>query len=158
MKKLIMLVSLIILSGCGQGSQGPQGVPGPQGSPAPAPETLEGYYTLSDGSYIDIYEDAQGTYTVRATRLTYLNADGSTGTLPAASFVATASEDGRLYLNSSMTFVALTHNVKQDSNNTVLVGSFFTELTVYKSNGLLKVKTIINSTSGVLFKHTISEE
>lgn len=182
MKTNIVIVALAILMvRCGPGIStgddvpssppaGPVGPQGPKGEPAPTPTvtvtpapsptplSLEGYYQLPNGGYIDIYDDAQGMYVVRTARLTFTNKDGSTGTLPIASVVATADYKGKLFYNSNQTYVAITHNMQQDSNNADIVGSYLTELSVYKDDkGLLKVKVVISSPTAVLYDGSLSE-
>lgn len=156
---LFILFILMFTFGCGteviEGVPGPQG---PEGKSEPKSVSLEGYYELPNGGYIDILEDSQGLLTIRTARLVFVNADGTTGVLPLTTLVATASFEGSLFNNANQTYVALTHNIKQDSNNTVLVGSFLTELKFYKDgNGSLNVKAIVTNSTTVVFSHTIVE-
>lgn len=138
-----------------KGDKGEQGLTGENTSPV---NTLEGYFTLADGGYIDVYQDAQGLYTVRNLRLVVPNQDGSTGLVPLASTTALTSVNGTVYYSGNLTYTPATHNVKQDSNNTLLTGSLLTELIIHKKDNKLEIKVIINSSSGVLFSRWIGQE
>jgi hypothetical protein len=157
MKKFLPL--LLLLSACGPtGQSGPTGPAGPQGDPAPTPISLEGYYVLPNGGYADVYQDAQGLVTIRALRLVMANADSSFGLIPIASTTAAATFSGRLYTNVSVAYVALTHNVKQDSNAALLAASYLTELIVSKSGNTLTIRAIVNNSSSVIFDHSVSSQ
>ena len=154
MKKLI-LMSCLLLSACGGSTEyivGPKGDVGPTGTYT-APASLEGYYELPNGGYADIYEDAQGFITVRSIRLVVVNKDGSTGTLPLGSTGALGLVNNKAYSNTNQTYVALTHNVKQD-NGAVLAGSLLTELMLTKEGDKLKIHVIVNNSYSVLVDTT----
>lgn len=143
-----------------QGDQGDKGDKGDEGKEAPTPTpvaTLEGYYVLPNGGYADIYQDAQKLYTIRNLRLIVPNADGSTGLVPLNSTGTLNPVNGAVYYSANLNYTPATHNVKQDSNNSLFSGSMLTELIILKSDGKLTIKTLVNSSSGVLFDHTVTE-
>lgn len=166
MKKVAMILC-VLLSACGQEvkySQGPKGDAGSPGATGASgtsyqpPASLEGYYELPNAGYLDLYEDALGTYTARSMRLVVLNKDGSTGLIPVSSAGPMGFVNGSCYSKSNINYVALTHNVKQD-DGTVLVGTFYTELEFSRNEtkGInIRVK-ISNSFSVVFDKSVISE-
>jgi hypothetical protein len=154
MKKIWIAGLLVILAGCGL-EKNMDSEPVVQNS---AEETFEGYYLLPNGGYIDIYDDSQGLYSVRTSRLIFENADLSTGLLPVSTLASLPQVNGMIYSNANATYNATTHNIKQDSNNTALVGSFLTQIQITKENGVLKVRAVISNSSGQLFDHTITEE
>lgn len=133
------------------GDDGKDGAPGKDGKDAPTPTSLEGYYLLPDGGYLDIYEDAQGLYTIRQARLVLSNADGSKGLIPITTATSLPLVNNKLYVNVNSTYVAATHNVKQDSNATALVGSFLTSLIISKEG----VRVIVNNNFSVVFDHSV---
>jgi len=159
----LTIASLLLLSACGQGPMGLQGLQGPQGeagAPAPEPVSMEGYYILPNGGYLDMYEDAQGLVTVRSARVIMSNADGSTALVPFASLAAAAPIGNATYYNQNLNYVAATHNVKKDSDNSVLAGSFLTQIRIIKDadTGAISVLVITSSSFGVLFSHSVVSE
>lgn len=157
MKKLTIILTLMFLSiGCGQGPTGAKGENGVSVTPS-AGASLEGYFLLPNGGYIDIYQDGEGLYSVRQARIVVTNADGSSGVLPLNSIGALPMVGGYMYYNPNLSYVAATHNVKQDSNNALLNGSLLTELIFGMSNGKLQIQIIVNSPSGVLFNHVVQQ-
>lgn len=154
----LAIIALVTMSGCGTGPTGPSGSPGPQGSSPAAPVSLEGYYVMPNGGYLDVYQDAEGLYTVRQARIVVTNADGSSGLIPIANTAALPLTNSALYSTSSPAYVAVTNNVKQDSNNSVLAAAYLTELIFSKSGNGIQVRVTVNATNGVLFDHTITSQ
>jgi len=172
MKNAILFLSLIILTACGldfqgpsgpkgeqgtQGEQGEQGIQGEQGEPAPVPDTLEGYYRLPNGGYLDIVEDYQGQVLVRSLRLILENEDSTTGIIPITLNSYVQPIDGALYLSASVTYVAATHNIKLP-DNTLLVGAYNTQLIISKVDDKLKLRVIISNSYSVLIDQEVIEE
>ncbi len=138
------------------GPQGPAGNIGPTGTSATTEaESLEGYYTLPNGGYIDIVEDSQGMCSVRTSRLVFQNMDFSLGLVPITSTSYLPVVNGKIYSNGNVTYAAATHNVKQDFNSSPLNGSYFTELLVWKVDGVLAVRVLVNTSNSPVFDHTV---
>lgn len=156
MKYVICFIVTFLLFSCGKETLVVQGPPGLDGKNAVVPVSMEGYYVLPNGSYLDVYEDAQGLNNIREGRLVLLNADGSSSIIPLSSASKLPTVSDHFYYNVNLSYSA-THNVKQDSNNTVLTGSLFTEFVFAKDvTGKLTVRIIINSASSVLFDHVLN--
>lgn len=137
------------------GAQGPKGDPGPAASPLP---TMEGYYVLPNGGYLDIYQDAQGLYTVRTARLTFTNTDGSIGVLPVTSISQSATVNGALYNTSNQTYTPATHNIINSTTKATLSGSLLTQLKLTVDNKKATVKVTVTSNATVVFTGiTVSE-
>lgn len=169
MNKSMLIALSLVLSGCGttyvdsvdpSPSPSPSGEPGkiapapsPSATPTPEPFTLEGYHTLQNGGYADIVEDAQGLFTVRSLRVSVKNADGTWAVLPLASTSPLAAINGVVYLTQAMTYVPATHNMK-DSSNTLLSGSYSTQVRFFKAGGLLAIRVTITSSNTVLMDNT----
>lgn len=164
MKNVILFLSLIVLTGCGKldfqgppGPKGEQGEQGEQGESAPVPDTLEGYYRLPDGGYLELVEDYQGQVLVRSLRLILENEDSTTGIVPITLNSYVQPVDDALYLNASVTYVAATHNIKLP-DNTLLVGAYNTQLIVSKVDDRLKIRVIISNNYSVLIDEEVEEE
>ena len=153
-KTCLVVFFMLFMTACG--AQGPQGAQGPGGTPqATVQSSLEGYYVLPNGGYADIYQDAEGMYTVRQLRLVVINADGSSGLIPVANTASLPLTNGMLYSNSSPAYVAATNNVKQDSNNVQLASAYLTELMISHSGSGIQISVTVNATNGVLFNHQV---
>jgi hypothetical protein len=111
---------------------------------------------LPNGGYLDIYQDAQGLYTVRQARIIVTNADASTGLIPIGSTNPLTLVNNSLYYNVNVNYVAATNNVKQDSNNAVFNADYLTELIFTKSGSNVKVEFIVNVPNGIVFDHTVT--
>lgn len=131
------------------GAQGPKGDPGPTASTSPS---LEGYYTLPGGGYVDIYKDAQGLYTVRAARITVVNHSGSIGVLPMSSTNPTPEVNGVVYNTTNQTYATVTHNVFSLALNGALNGPYLTQTQLsLDGKKRLVVKVIVTSNSMLVF-------
>lgn len=152
--KMYLLSFLFILSACGPQSlqQGPQGIPGPAASSV---ASLEGYYVLPNGGYLDIYQDAEGLYTIRQARIVMLNTDGSSGLVPIGSTGALPMTNGSLYYNVSPNYVAATNNIRQDQTSNQLSGALLTEMILSHSGTGIQVSITVNASNGVLFNHLV---
>jgi hypothetical protein len=160
---LMMVLVSMALVGCGQGPMGPagpagaqgdQGVQGDQGEPgqdAPAPVSFEGYYSLPDGGWADVYEDAQGTVNIRSMRLIVKNADNSPALIPVSSVGQTAPANGTVFNRQTITYVPASHNLKKDSDNSLLSGAMLTELRLSMNDGKLVIKVIVSGPFSVAY-------
>lgn len=150
----LMIVLGMILVGCGQGPAGPAGAQGPQGEPgqsAPTPVSFEGYYTLPDGGWADVYQDAQGTVNVRSMRLIVNNADNSPALVPVSSIAQTAPASGIVFSRQNVTYTPASHNLKKDSDNSLLSGSLLTELRLSIRDEKLVIKVIVSGPFSVSY-------
>lgn len=155
--KMYLLSFLFILSACGPQSlqQGPQGIPGPAASSI---ASLEGYYVLPNGGYMDIYQDAEGLYTIRQARIIMINTDGSSGLIPIGSTSALPMTDRSLYYNVSPNYVANTNNVRQDQTSNQLSGALLTEMILSHSGAGIQISITVNTPNGELFNHSIMSQ
>jgi len=110
----------------------------------PEPQSLERYYTLPDGGWVDMYEDAQGMYSVRSMRLVVTNKDGTSALIPLSSIPANPTVNGVIYYKLNLNYVALSHNLKKDSNNLPLSGSLLTELRFFLRDGKLNIEVYVS--------------
>lgn len=147
----LYLIVLLILSACGA-QQGPQGIPGPAASSV---AFLEGYYVLPNGGYLDIYQDAEGLYTIRQARIVMLNTDGSSGLVPIGSTGALPMTNGSLYYNVSPNYAAATNNIRQDQTSNQLSGVLLTEMILSHSGTGIQISITVNASNGVLFNHLV---
>lgn len=179
MKKIIVFLFLI---GCAKngtdgvngarGPQGPDGTPGvegpqgPQGSqgdaaptsvPTPQPVDFNGFFVLPNNSYVEVVTDSGLLNDLNQVRLVYQNVDLSYGLVPLSSTNNLPKQNDSLYLASNLNYIA-GNNVKTDTGNVVLVGSFFTMLTFTKVNGKLNVRVQISSGATIVFDHILVQE
>lgn len=76
MRELILFVIVILLFSSCTGSMGPAGPQGPKGDPAPTPISLEGYYYLTNDSFLELVNSYDNdVYIVGAQRLVTVNFD-----------------------------------------------------------------------------------
>jgi hypothetical protein len=136
MKFLMLFLFLIV--GCGKEVINMNTLPNPE------PQSLEGYYALPDGGWADVYEDAQGMYSVRSMRLVVINKDGTSALIPLSSIPANPEVNGVIYYKVNLNYVALSHNLKKDSNNLLLSGSLLTELRISLKDGKLNVEVCVS--------------
>lgn len=150
----LMAVLGMILVGCGQGPMGPagpQGAQGPAGQDASTLVNFEGYYTLPDGGWADVYQDAQGTINVRSMRLIVNNADNSPALIPVSSIAQTAPASGIVFSRQNLVYTPASHNLKKDSDNSLLSGALLTELRLSVKDGKLVIKVIVSGPFSVSY-------
>ena len=142
-----------------QGEAGPKGDAGQKGEPAPTPTpdlSFEGYYLLPNGGYVDIYQDAQGYFTIRSARLILENKDTSLGLLPFSSANNLGAIDNVIYYTANLTYIPATHNSKRDADNVLLTGAKLTQIILTKtSEGKLRIRVLINETNYLAFDHFV---
>jgi hypothetical protein len=137
-----------------QGPAGNSGPKGDKGDPTPLPITMNGFYLLPDGGYVELLKDNGDLYDVLQGRLIVKNADNSFGILPISIMSNIPLMSNKLLLVSNLTFAA-PNNVKADVGNTILVGSYLTMLVFEMVNDKLKVTIQISNTNTVLFSKVI---
>lgn len=150
MKKLLIALAVVGLVGCAK--EGPMG---PAGASAPSFPNFQGFYILPDAGYLEIIQDTGSLSDLNQVRVTVRNTDASTGLLPMAAVNNLPIQNGVLYYLSNLTYAA-SNNIKTDAGNTVLVGSFFTSVTMSRSGGVLSVRTQISNGASVVFDHTVT--
>ncbi len=169
-KYLFLVPSIMALTACGAIVNEPIDFPSPTptvtvtATPSPSPvaeaepATLEGYFVLPDGGYLDMYEDSAGTVSLRNGRIVVRNTDGTTGLLPLTTFtqLAKLNQENKVSYIGNQTYVALTHNIK--SNNSAIAGSYTTQVIISKNDrGLLQLNIIISNNATILAKFEVIE-
>lgn len=147
MKFLMLFLFLIV--GCGKEVINMNTLPNPE------PQSLEGYYNLPEGGWIDIYEDAQGMYSVRSMRLIVANKDNTFALIPLSSVPAITQVDGVVYYKVNLNYVTLSHNLKKDLNNLPLSGSLLTELRIYLKDGKLNVEVYVSEPFSLAYSNSV---
>lgn len=126
--------------------------------PATSPTSMVGYWVLPNGGWADVYQDAEGLYTIRSMRLIVTNEDGSTGYVPVANTNALAIVNSTLYYNPTLAYVAATNNVKADVGNALLAANYLTELYFSLDAGVFNIQVVISNSNTMLFNHTVAAQ
>lgn len=149
MKKLLVLVSMIVMVGC---ARGPDGAPGAN---APSPSSFAGFYVLPSTGYMEIVSDSGKLNDMTQIRIVGTNADSSLGVLPLAQSLNLPTTNNAIYSYANLNYVA-GNNIKADVGNAVLLGSLFTMITVTPTATGISVRVQISSGVLTVFDHTLA--
>lgn len=161
------LIPVFLMFGCGSDPT-IQRIPSPIPSlPAPEPsiepsavpeeeDTFEGTYLMANGSVLDVIEDSKGLTNIQNSRVVVENKDKTQCLIPFTGVNNLAKFNKKLVYSFSPTYNN-SHNTKKDADNTVLTGSFVTELIFFKRNDKLVLRIIISNTNSVVFDHELNE-
>lgn len=173
MLKKILPCLLISLYACGtagapgrNGTNGKDGINGTNGIDGKngvdgkdfTPEqevSLAGYHLLPNGGYLELLEDSDGRLIINGTQRIYTkNSDNSLSLLPTLGTGPYAPHDGILRIESNLTYAAATHNMQPDANNTAMVGSRKTVVTLTMKDKKFVVDVLVYSSTGLVIEST----
>lgn len=149
-KYLILLLFVVSIVSCGKS----EAVGTNTTTIVPTSGPFAGYYVFPNGGYASIVSDPGSLQTVNPMRIVGVNADGSTNVLPNSSASNLPVVNSQLFTNANQTY-DVSRNVKMDSNNSLLVGTYLTELTFSRLGAALLIRTQIISGAIVVYDHTI---
>lgn len=143
------------------GKDGINGTNGKDGDDYEAPETLEGYWTLPNGGYLELIENADKRIIVYGTQRMYtVNHDGGLALHPNISGGPHLVKNGVITGEYTTNYSSSTHDVERDGTTSNITGSRKTVYRLWREDGKLKIRFRIYSSNGLAIEvdRTITSE
>ena len=114
------------------GEDGQDGEDAPDSPPAPEEGTLSAYHLLPNGGYLELLEDNDARIVINGLQRVYItNTDLSLGLLPSLSTGPFAPHNGKIRMETTLTYAAATNNM----GNPAIVGNRKTAITLSRDAG-----------------------
>jgi len=138
------------------GTNGTDGKSGTNGKDYVAPTTLEGFYSLPNGGYLELVENFDKDIIVFGTQRIYSpNSDKSLALYPTISTTPFAVRNGKIVGEQSLAYTALANGLKIDATNADISGTRKTTYTFSRTDtGKLLIEILVYSSTGLSIEAT----